>query len=543
MLSKPNVMEINENGVIESANHFIRRSAIIIQLQKELSAQPTMEVDRLAVDLAESYDDAHACGEQPLGTGSDLGEDTQRLDKPLIRRASLSFPPESWESDRQDRYEIGPLTAAFHRSVPSLKFLNWSIEDISRGKAVTRLPLNVESSNQYITQQAALMLLAADYTGGIALSTLFEHTPIIGFHPQRTDFGAYLWGAAATTKWLRPSTDDLICSSIIPEKDWDDIARTFARGEEVRYKARIKMHSGGRLAAVCDFQYWARSSHSLRATGENLQKTHHMLTHKLRTSARLIAGLRSKHVVDGATLDPYAKKAAGPQGLAMAEKFSQETPQLFDLVRARTQHCDDALKSFASKHKHFVVVNIGSGYDARPWRLKSLGEAVFAGLDLSVMIKDRQQVLPSASDSPYRIIDCGFDILRDDLDSALRAAGVPLHLPKFFIWEGGIMYFTKEHAEGMLLQITSSMDDESVLWFDVPSEAAVTDNSGIREVELFIESMRIIGEPFMLGYDDIEASIRAVGLEVASRASAADVLVSPDPVMSHYSFVLCRKPN
>ncbi len=34
----------------------------------------------------------------------------------------------------------------------------------------TLLPLNVESSNQYITQQAALMLLAADYAGGIALS-------------------------------------------------------------------------------------------------------------------------------------------------------------------------------------------------------------------------------------------------------------------------------------------------------------------------------------------------------------------------------------
>ena len=89
---------------------------------------------------------------------------------------SKVFPPESWEADRVVRYQIGPLTESFHRSVPSLKYLNWTIEEIERGYAATRLPLNVESSNQYITQQAALMLLAADYTGGIALSTLFRET-------------------------------------------------------------------------------------------------------------------------------------------------------------------------------------------------------------------------------------------------------------------------------------------------------------------------------------------------------------------------------
>jgi hypothetical protein len=329
---------------------------------------------------------------------------------------SVIFPPESWEADRQALYEIAPLTASFHRSVPSLGYLRWAIEEIGRGWAVTRLPLNVESSNQYITQQAALMLLSADYTGGIALSTLLNKVPIIGFHPQLTDYGAYLWGSAATIKWLRPSTDDLICKSSIPERDWDNIASTFDRGDEIKYKARIKMYSDfGKLAAVSDFTYWARSSHSLRRTGSNLTNTHHMLTHKLRTSARLIAGLRSWISNDSESHDPHAARAAGPQGLAMAQKFSVETPQLGRLVRARTISCDDALRSFSRKHDRFLVVNIGSGYDSRPWRMADLGGAVFVVLDLPVMMRDRDEVLPLSSDSMYPIIAGKFDILSDNL--------------------------------------------------------------------------------------------------------------------------------
>jgi len=214
--------------------------------------------------------------------------------------------------------------------VPSLKFLNWSILEIGRGSAVTRLPLNVESSNQYITQQAALQVVAADYTGGIALGTLFRSTPIIGFHPMRTDYGAYLWGAAATVRWLRPSTADLICKCSIPEKDWDQIATTFDEGEDVNYKARIRMYSDdGRIAAISDFQYWARNSHSLRATGRDLDNTHHMLLHKLRTSARLIAGLRSWINSEGRVLDPFAAQPAadGPEAIAKTmERLKIQVP-------------------------------------------------------------------------------------------------------------------------------------------------------------------------------------------------------------------------
>jgi O-methyltransferase involved in polyketide biosynthesis/acyl-coenzyme A thioesterase PaaI-like protein len=469
-----------------------------------------------------------------------------RFEKAEAQRSSTStiFPPETWKADRRVRYEIGPVTASFHRSVPSLRYLNWTIEEIARGYAVTRLPLNVESSNQYVTQQAALMLLAADYTGGIALSTLFEETPIIGFHPQLTDFGAYLWGAAATIKWLRPSTDDLILKSTIPERDWDGIATAFARGEEINYKARVKMYSdGGRIAAVCDFQYWARSSHSLRATGANLNTTHHMLTHKLRTSARLIAGLRSEIKLEEASrntpVDLYAARAAGPQGIAMARKFSLDTPQLADLVRSRTESCDEALRSYSQRHSRFLVVNIGCGYDSRPWRMRDLGGATFAVLDLPVMIKDRGNVLPPANESPYQILTLNYDILVDELADTLRRSAAPTDVPIFFIWEGCSMYFSRTESDAFLRQIKNLMSPACRLWFDFASSDAVGDLTEQYEVKAFMDSMRMIGEPFMRGFSDVKVELAGVGLHVKECKSAAQLLGGTDPVLDHYSFALC----
>jgi hypothetical protein len=110
----------------------------------------------------------------------------------------------------------------------SLKFLNWTIEEIARGYAVTRLPLNVESSNQYITQQAALMLLAADYTGGIALSTLFKDAPVIGFHPQRTDCPGWTLERLKAKGFSVSVIDALDSVTKRPGEQYDDFAKRAA---------------------------------------------------------------------------------------------------------------------------------------------------------------------------------------------------------------------------------------------------------------------------------------------------------------------------
>lgn len=137
------------------------------------------------------------------------------------------------------------------------------------------------------------MLLAADYTGGIALSSLFNDVPVMGFHPMESDYGAYMWGAKAQIKWHRPSADDLICRATIPKDQWGKVARRFCQGRNVIITIPVSMHNGDDLVASAEFTYWAKNSYALRETARDEKTTHILYAHQVKTSAQLIAGLRS----------------------------------------------------------------------------------------------------------------------------------------------------------------------------------------------------------------------------------------------------------
>jgi O-methyltransferase involved in polyketide biosynthesis len=222
----------------------------------------------------------------------------------------------------------------------------------------------------------------------------------------------------------------------------------------------------------------------------------------------------------------------------MATKFSIDTPQLADLVRGRTLSCDMALLEFSRHHDRFLVVNVGCGYDSRPWRMKDLGGAMFVELDLPVMLRDRQLVLPAIDESPYKIMRHEFDILKDNLENTLVKIKAPRDIPMFVVWEGGSMYFAKEQADPFLLHIRRLMCPKSQVWLDFVSYAAVNDLTGEIEVQAFIDNMRMIGEPFVRGIERLD-ELSDRGFDVAECISAAVLLNNTDPAMKHYSFATC----
>ncbi len=453
---------------------------------------------------------------------------------------------DGWDVDKKDRFQLNNSQNAFHKSVPVLEYLDWQILDIQRGSCETVLPLNVESSNQYLTQQAALMLLSADYTGGIALCTLFDRVPIIGFHPQKDDYGAYMWGAKATIKWYRPSTEDLVCKAKIPKEDWARLADRFFNGRNVIVTIPVMMYNKGVLVAKADFTYWARNSHSLYATGTHLKTTHLLLEHKVKTSAKLIAGLRALNdnpiSTERDNLDPYAKQVAGKQGLILARKFCLHTPQLKEMIRARTLHLDQCLKDFSEKHDRFSVINIGCGFDARPWRLKHLNISRIYELDLPIMLNLRELALPAIAESSYPITRIPVNLLENSIEILLKQAEMNLFEPAFFIWEGGSMYFSKQNIEPIFKSIANLMlHTHSVLWLDYASEKAVFDQTGITEIENFMGNMSRMGEAFVNGYDQIKSSLNPIGLSVAQQISCGAFMGSSQPIYQHYNFCLIQR--
>jgi len=100
------------------------------------------------------------------------------------------------------------------------------------------------------------------------------------------------------------------------------------------------------------------------------------------------------------------------------------------------------------------------------------------------------------------------------------------------------MYFTEDQASTLFSQIRRSMCPRSHLWLDCASHDAVSDQASEPEVGAFIDSMRVIGEPFVRGFRG-EKELAAAGFEVLEYVGAASVLGNPDPVMKHYSFAIC----
>jgi hypothetical protein len=101
------------------------------------------------------------------------------------------------------------------------------------------------------------------------------------------------------------------------------------------------------------------------------------------------------------------------------------------------------------------------------------------------------------------------------------------------------MYFNKPEADALLIQISSLMSAQSEFWFDCVSSDAVADRTRLPEVKLFMDSMRMIGEPFVRGFENIKKELSGLGLNVLEKISAAEMLGEPDPVFKHYSFARC----
>ena len=456
--------------------------------------------------------------------------------------AFLLHSIDAWEQDRKERFNLASLTKSFHESVPVLDFLDWKITAVERGYTETVLPLTPNASNQYITHQAALMLLAADYTGGLALTSLLHMVPIIGFWPSVDDNAAYMWGAKAHIHWFAPSCHNLTCQATIERDKWEMLAKRFANSNKVVVTIPVKMFNGKKLVAKADFTYWVQDINGMKRNAFDIQKINALYEHKTKTTAKLIVGLRAleqeQPVGKRRFDDPYALMLAEKHGITLARRFSTATPQLQNMVTARTLHLDKTVIQFSQDKPTFNVVNIGAGYDSRFWRL-NIENAVIYDLDLPVMLNERKRIFDYSKKKAIHNVD--IDLKLHSIDTALHETGdFDPGLPTFFIWEGGSMYFHDEDIDTILTSITKIMPHGSCFWLDYVSEDLIADNTGVREAENFMKNMRKMGEPFINGYNNIGVLAEKYHLTIEQDIHSGTVLGIEEDIYKHYSFCILR---
>lgn len=462
-------------------------------------------------------------------------------------RFSLEKLETTWEFDKEERARPDKLTALFHSSVPILKYLDWRVTDTGRGFAETVLPLNIYSTNQHITHQAAVILIAADYTGGIALGTLLNRVPLVGIHPQTTEYGAYLWGAKADIKWIRPSCADLVCKARIAEDRYEPIIRRFFRGARVLETVKIEMRNEDVIVAEANLTYWVQDTYALRKNAFDENRIHPLYDHQQKTSAGLVAGLRAleqdKPIERRLFNDPNAEIAAKTHGRILARRFCLTAPQLQPMVASRTRHLDETIENF--HHGRAVqIVNVGTGLDTRIFRLDLPKGSVVFELDLPVMLKRRDTLIKEARlSTPVRRIAVPIDLRQQDIAAALRQCqDFNPSAPTFIVWEGGSMYFDANDVKKILTSLQSLMDNsDSRLWMDYVSKSIVDGTSGIQVADDFIQAMRCLGEPFINGFVDIRKELASVGLSVEQDKASGYCLDTDDPVFDLYRFCAAGK--
>ncbi len=456
--------------------------------------------------------------------------------------AFLLHSIDAWEQDRKKRFDLDLLTESFHESVPALDFIDWKITAVRRGYAETILPLIPNSSNQYIAHQGPLMLLAAEYTGGLALTSLFHLVPIIGFWPSVDDNAGYMWGAKASIKWLTPSCHNLTCKASIEKDRWEGLAKRFANSNKVVASVPIRMYNGDQLVAVADFTYWAQNMNGLKRNAFDLEKIDMLYAHKTKTTAKLIVGLRAieqeKPVEQRRFDDPYAFMLAGKHGITLARRFSIATPQLQNMIAARTKDLDEAVETFSKNCAQFNVVNIGAGYDSRFWRL-NIDNAVIYELDLPVMLNERKRIFDYTKKDTIHNVEVDLEI--QSIDQVLNANDdFDNSLPTFIIWEGGSMYFRSDDIDKIFVSVRNLMNKDSCFWLDYVSEDLVNSTTGIREIEGFITNIRKMGEPFINGFNDVDVLAKKYHLTVEKNIHSGQLLATTEEIYKHYSFCIFK---
>lgn len=462
----------------------------------------------------------------------------------FLRQEFLLNSTDAWEADHAARFDLPSLNASFHESVPVLKLLDWEILDVRRGYAETKLPLNANSSNQYITHQAALQLVAADYTGGLAMASLFHLSPVIGFWESKDEKGIYMWGAMATIKWHAPSCDDLICKASVPQKKWGQFSRRLNNHQQVAPTVQIDMYNGNVLVAEAQFTYWAQDIEGLRKNAFDPKRINLLYLHKTKTTAKLIAGLRAlenqKPENQRLCNDPYAQMLAGKHGLTLGKRFQIIIPEIQRMVAARTRHLDETVRTFIEKHPDGNVVNIGAGYDARFWRIDTKATHIYE-LDLPVMLNERQNMF--MYEKKPNIHRVPIDLRTTTIIEALKKEPTfKSSVPTIYIWEGGSMYFDGVDADQIFASLATLMAQcpESIAWIDYVTRDVIENKTHLREIEHFITSMRKMGEPFIGGINDIEAFSCERGLRVIDDVSCANYLGIDAKVDQQYRFCTLR---
>ena len=173
------------------------------------------------------------------------------------------------------------------------------------------------------------------------------------------------------------------------------------------------------------------------------------------------------------------------------------------------------------------AVILGAGYDTRAHRMPEL-----AGLDVFEVDLPSTQARKRAVMGDGRVRYVAVDFAHDDLDAAMRAAGLDGHRRTVIIWEGVLSYLELGPIDATLRWMATAV---------APGSRAIITYVNARDLagsrSAWIDAVADVGEPFVTGLDpaDVEGFMAERGLALLSDAASDD--------RGFYRVAVCSVPS
>ena len=239
---------------------------------------------------------------------------------------------------------------------------------------------------------------------------------------------------------------------------------------------------------------------------------------------RAMADLGLSHVTD--FHDPTARVFLNEKGKRTFEKIERavrdgrQTIQLkaaigmADMMALRTFAIDTAIRDAVTAGAKQLVI-LGAGYDGRAWRMPELAGVKVFEVDREGTQKDKRA---RAAELPEPIGSVSFvsiDFEKESLDIVLERAGHDATVPTCWIWEGVVMYLTRDAVRGTLVSIAKRSSAGSVL---------VVNYHAAHQGILGRLMLRLIGEPQISSWspEEMSADMNAVGFAVRQDSAMTD---------------------
>jgi methyltransferase (TIGR00027 family) len=185
-----------------------------------------------------------------------------------------------------------------------------------------------------------------------------------------------------------------------------------------------------------------------------------------------------------------------------------------DLIALRTAAIDTAVRDAMAGGATQLVI-LGAGYDGRAWRMSELAGVRVFEVDHPVTQGDKRTRVHELPPAIGVVNFVSLDFEKESLGAALERAGHDRSAPTCWIWEGVVMYLTRDAMRATLADVAAR---------SAPGSTLIVNYHTAHRRFLARLIFRLIGEPQISAWtpDEMAADLRSVGFVVIEDSGMID---------------------